>query len=303
MGSARVPDFFIVGAPKCGTTALSTYLSSHHAVFMPEMKEINFFSEDFPRFRKVSSLEEYKTLFANAPNEALIGDGSSFHLYSEVAIGRIMTANPAAKIIIMLRNPVDMAHSLHAQQLFSVMEDVEQFEVAWSLQRKRAAGRCLPKYCLEPKHLLYKDVCSFSEQVARVLKHVPAGQVRIVIFEEFFRGLEAEYKEILDFLGVERDLPKHFPRVNENRVPRYKALHRVLRHPPFPINHLVLPAKRLTSYLNLRPRVALGRLNTRVTKRPPLEPAFRRALEQEFESDIRRLEGILGRSLACWRAE
>jgi Sulfotransferase domain len=303
MKSERVPDFFIVGAPKCGTTALSVYLSSHPAVLMPELKEINFFCDDFPMFRKVSNLADYKNLFANAMEEVLIGDASSFHLYSEVAIRRIMTANRAAKIIIMLRNPVDMAHSLHAQQLFSLMEDVEQFELAWSLQRERAEGRRLPKHCLEPKHLLYKDVCCFSGQVTRVLEHVPAAQVKVVISEEFFSNLEAEYCGILDFLGLQHQLPKRFARVNESKMPRNKRLHQFLRYPPSPISRLVPPAKRLANYFNVRPRVALSRLNTSVRQRAPLDPAFRRALEREFAPDIERLEGILGRSLACWRVE
>jgi hypothetical protein len=303
MGSERMPDFFIVGAPKCGTTALSVYLSSHPAIFMPEMKEINFFCDDFPRFRKISDLDSYSALYANAKQRELVGDASSFHMYSEVAIRRIMTANPDAKILIMLRNPVDMAHSLHAQQLYSLMEDVEQFERAWSLQQERAEGRCLPRHCLEPKHLLYKDVCCFSGQVARILEQVAAPQVKVVIFEEFFSNLEAEYSGVLEFLGVRSDLPKRFARVNESKVPRHRRLHQFLRYPPFPISTLVPPAKRLANHFNLQPRIALTRLNTRVTKRAPLEPAFRRALEREFEPDIRQLEGVLGRSLACWRVE
>jgi hypothetical protein len=303
LGSERVPDFFIVGAPKCGTTALSAYLSSHPAVFMPEKKEINFFCDDFFRFRKVSNLADYSNLFANAPKTALVGDASAFHLCSEVAIRRIMETNGKAKIIVMLRNPVDMAYSLHAQQLFSLTEDVEQFEVAWSLQRERSEGRFLPEHCLEPKHLLYKEMCSFSGQVTRVLQHVPAAQAKVVIFEEFFSSLEAEYQEILDFLGLQSDLPKRFARVNASKVPRNKRLHQFLRYPPFPIRNVIPPVKRLANHFNLRPRVALSVLNTRTMERAPLEPAFRRALERQFEPDIQSLEGILGRSLACWRVE
>jgi hypothetical protein len=108
----RKPDFFIVGAPKSGTTAMYFYLKQHPEIFMPERKELHFFGSDFFAPHFVRDLKEYLKFFEGADNKKRIGEASVWYLYSKRAAFEIKEFNPDADIIIMLRNPVDMMYSL-----------------------------------------------------------------------------------------------------------------------------------------------------------------------------------------------
>ena len=206
----RMPDFFIAGAPKCGTTALYSYLQTYPGIFMPgpkswagqvSAKEPHYFCFDFPDYRRYRSLDDYRQLFAEAPADAMIGEGSVWYLYSEVAVPEIMAVNPRAKFIILLRNPVDMADSLHNLLFHTLDEDIEDLAVAWDMQAQRARGQQIPRRCRESRHLLYREVCSFYPQVERLLAHVPREQCMIIISEEFRAAPAETYRQVLQFLG------------------------------------------------------------------------------------------------------
>ncbi len=174
-------DFCIIGAPKCGTTALYAYLRDHPGVFMPEPKEPHYFCTDFPNYRKVRSCAAYRELFQAAPPGVLLGEASVWYLFSEVAVARILDDNPASRMIVMLRNPVDMVWALHAQLIHSLDEDVLDLETAWDLQAARAQGQHLPVHCREPKHLQYRAAGSYSHQLERLFRLVPRDRVLLLL--------------------------------------------------------------------------------------------------------------------------
>ena len=121
----KKPNFFIVGAPRCGTTALSEYLRGHPNVFFSQPKEIGFFATDFPGSRVITRFEDYMALFNDVqPDHLRVGEGSVWYMYSREAARNIHEYNPKAKLIVMLRNPVDLVHSLHSQLLLSIDEIV-----------------------------------------------------------------------------------------------------------------------------------------------------------------------------------
>lgn len=130
------PNFFIVGAPKCGTTSLYEYLRSHPQVFMPEKKEPEHFSDDLDwrnvmLRHRVADRDDYLSLFDPAPaHAAAVGEASTWYLFSEAAAGAIHDFNPEARIIIMLRDPVKMMYSLHGQFLKDCNEVIEDFAQA-----------------------------------------------------------------------------------------------------------------------------------------------------------------------------
>src|SRR4051812_22016289 len=101
------PDFFIAGAPKSGTTALFEYLSRHPSVFMPDIKEPNFFSSDLHTKGQRFRADEYLALFEAARSDQLTGEASAIYLYSAVAVARLMQHNPRARVVVILRNPVE----------------------------------------------------------------------------------------------------------------------------------------------------------------------------------------------------
>ena len=162
----KEPNFFIIGAPKCGTTSLARWLSEHPEVFMSPVKEPHFFSTDFS-LGDFSDENSYYALFADAcPNHIAVGEASATYLRSEVAVMNIENKHRRARYIVMLRNPVDMAHSLHWQAVFSGDENAEDFEQAWRLNSKRENGQDIPPNCRDPKTVQYRRFCSLGEQLS-----------------------------------------------------------------------------------------------------------------------------------------
>ena len=129
----RLPDFFIVGAPKCGTSALASYLRSHPKILVSPVKEPNYFCFDAPALRVIDRLETYGRLFARARPDQICGEASTAYLFSDEAVPAILDAVPAAQIIVMVRNPLDMVVSHHSQKLYALEENEPDFETAWRL--------------------------------------------------------------------------------------------------------------------------------------------------------------------------
>jgi hypothetical protein len=291
---SRKPDFFIVGAAKCGTTALYSYLAAHPAVYMPECKEPNYFCTDLPRYGHVATLSEYEALFSSAQPHALTGEASVLYLYSKVAIGQLMAHNANAKIIVMLRNPIEAARSMHALQWRYELEDVGDFEQAWRLQKPRLEGQHLPPRWPYPDVLQYGALYCYAPQVRRLLAQVPRTQCLFLIFEEFFADPSRHFARLLEFLGLPPDPARTaFPVVNQAIGARSARLERVLRHPP----PAVVPLRRAARAVAFHPLRALQRLNRVVGQKPPLRRSFREELEKYFSADVAELEQLLGRKL------
>jgi hypothetical protein len=289
------PDFFIVGAPKCGTTALFNYLAAYPSVFMPENKEPNYFCTDLPRYGHVATLTEYEALFASAQPHALTGEASALYLYSKVAISGVITHNANAKIIVMLRNPIEAARSMHAFQWSYELEDVFDFEEAWRLQKARLEGRDLPPRWPYPDHLQYGALYSYAPQVRRLLAHVPRDKCLFLLFEEFFADPSRHFARVLEFLGLPPDPARtDFPVVNRTIGVRSARLDRLLRQPP----PALMALRRAAHAVALHPMRALQRLNQVAGRKPPLRESFRAELEEYFSADVAELEQLLG--LGLW---
>src|SRR6056297_911031 len=161
------PNFYIVGAPKSGTSALAFYLSEHPQVFFSRPKELFYWSDDHQHARDLHSvytLDDYLKFFqgANPTTHRAIGEGSVNYLQSHNAIENILKFNPEAKFIAMLRDPVDVAYGMHGELVRHYFEDVLDFEKAWALQSDRANGNRIPAKCVMRHQLQYQDVATFS---------------------------------------------------------------------------------------------------------------------------------------------
>ena len=176
------PNFFIVGAAKAGTTSMHEYLCAHPDIFMPSgadlrltrnaLKEPYFFGSDLDiaEYWSIRDREQYLSLFVDAGNAKRIGEASVWYLPSTEAASEIKQFNPNAKIIIMLRNPVDMVYSLHGQFLRSGNEDIVDFEEALNVQEDRRNGRRIPTSAHFPGGLQYTSIATFSPQVIPIPK-------------------------------------------------------------------------------------------------------------------------------------
>ena len=140
--SMMKPNFFIIGAPKCGTTSLAAWLAEHPQIYFSPTKEPHFFNTDHKRF--LNSLQSYEKLFAGASkHHCSVGEASVWYMYSSAAVPNILEYNSDAKFIVMLRNPIEMAPSLHEELVFTGREDVNEFSEAWQLQDLRRNGPAL----------------------------------------------------------------------------------------------------------------------------------------------------------------
>lgn len=297
------PNFFIAGAPKCGTSALYRYVRQHPNVFMPKMKEPHFFSSDLVTYHKVKSMAEYRELFrGSTARHFRIGEASASYLLSSVALAHIRDFNPDAKIIAMFRNPVELVYSFHSQLLFWSEETVEDFETAWRLQERRSQGLDLPRTCQEPFWLQYRRVGQLGTQVERMLSVFPAEQVKLILFDDFAASPERVYRDVLDFLELPQDNRTEFPRVNENKQAKSTWLRNFVRKPPPALKKGYRALKRRLGAEKVGVlRDALVDLNTVKLKRPPLAPAFRAELVDTFADEVSRLSRVLGRDLSHWK--
>src|SRR6185295_17816556 len=132
-------------------------------------------------------------------------------------VPEILNFSPEAKIIVMLRNPIDLIQSLHSLNVLMGIENIFDFEKAWGAEKERKGGKNLPMFCTEPKILLYSEWGKLGEQMERLLSHVKKGNLKIIIFDEFIKNTRQVYEEVLSFLGVPKDGRTKFTVINENR--------------------------------------------------------------------------------------
>lgn len=298
----KKPNFFIVGAPKSGTTALSQYLSEHPNVFMTNPKEPNYFSDDMPKRYIARSLEDYLLLFKNSnSSHSVSGEASVFYLYSSCALQNIYNFNKQAKIIVLLRNPVDIVYSLHSQYVYNFVEDEKDFEKAWNLQESRRIGLNLPGNSRVPKILQYKDVAMLGNQVEKLFNIFPNDQVKLILFDDFADFTKKVYEDVLRFLGVPIVGKASFARVNENKIPRIFKLNRFLHNPPDFIRKIVQILYK-TFGIDIGEIIMrfILNLNSRKVERKRMSPDFRKKLITEFQEDILKLSNIINRDLSHW---
>lgn len=297
----RKPNLFIIGAPKCGTTALSTYLGRHPAVFMSDPKEPHYFCTDFPKMRTVSTESNYEDLFREVKEcHKIVGEASVWYLYSTDAVANLFKYNPNAQIIVMLRNPVDLVHSMHSQNINSADEDVKDFKKAWELQELRIKGHKIPKHCREPAKLLYGKFGKLGEQVAALLQIVPEDQIKFVVFDEFIRDTENIFNDVLKFLSLEPVSEIEFEPINQNEAPRSLLLTRLTRRPPSGLVAISQSFKKMLGMEKLGVIDLLMRINLVTRKRRPLDDRFRAQLIEYFAEDISKLSTYINKDLGAW---
>jgi hypothetical protein len=210
----RVPDFFIVGHAKSGTTALYEMLRRHPQIYLPDSKEPWFFASDMrPRFQPPwagmppETLEDYLLLFAQAGAEQRAGEASSSYLWSRTAAARIAEVQPDARIIAILREPASFLRSLHLQLLQTHVESHKQLRKAMSLEAARRHGKHVPRRSHRPQLLQYADHVRYVEQLRRYHELFAPEQVLVLIYEDFRRDNEATVRKVLRFLQVDDSHP------------------------------------------------------------------------------------------------
>ena len=298
------PNLFIVGAPKCGTSALAEYLNQHPQVFICSPKEPFYWSSDFPLLQdrhSMDSLDRYLELFREATAQhRVVGEGSTNYLRSIHAIPQILDFNPDARFIAMLRNPVDVVHAFHAELLYNFIEDESDFETAWRLQEDRKQGNAIPVRCEAPQLLQYAESGLFSRQISRFFDIVPRSQRQVIIFDDFKANTRDVFDQTLQFLGLDAFSKESFERVNAAHVHRSPLLAKLVFDPPRPLRPIVNTVRRAARRYKFTWIESFKDWLRRPEKRCPLSPEFRMELANYFAPDVEYLSTLLDRDLTHW---
>lgn len=235
----RIPDFFIVGHEKCGTTALFELLRQHPQIFMPDLKEPRFFYRDRLHADSTAesagvgndlrprTLEAYLSLFADADPAQRAGEASPQYIRSPDAARLIAQVQPDARIIAVLREPASLVRTFHLNNLLALVETERDLRKAIALEEPRRQGMEIPSGSLAPDRLFYCDHVRYMEQLRRFESHFPAEQIMVIIYDDFRRDNDATMRRILRFLEV--DDTHSFEPVGATRVRkavRFPRLHR-----------------------------------------------------------------------------
>lgn len=275
------PTFFIVGAVKSGTTSLYAYLSKTPGVFMPDVKETRYYLSNFIELQEGRSKDrirdktKYLKLFLNAKNEKAIGEATPFYLVDPKSAELIHHDVPNARIIVILRDPIERAFSHYLMRKRNGIE-------------KRSFHELIDmKLKTDPKKFnLILDAGLYCEQVKRFLDVFGYSQVKILFFESFIKNPKKAVKDVLNFLQVDANPPDDIDKIyNPYGEPRGK------------IAQSILSSKTIRTISRKTPQTLRWRFKQGVllkeTKKPEISEDNRLGLENYYRNNMKNLELLL----------
>ncbi len=288
----RMPNFIILGTPKAGTTAIYNYLKQHPQIYMPPFKEPHFFSfegEQKPHW-SIKTLEDYQALFQDATSEQIIGEASTWYLYSQTAAGRIRHHIPDVKLIAILRNPIERAYSSWAFRVQCGWESITDFKQALQAEPQRICENYEWDF-----H--YLKTGFYYHQIKRYFDAFPQEQIKIIIYEDFqvdpIKVLESIYK----FVGVDKTL-----------ISDISTKHNVTYLPKNNFINLMMNRRSITKDIvkSIIPKQLTQAIAHRLRKEnkaqlPPLSSAVKHNYLAFYQEDISELEKLINRDLTVWK--
>lgn len=291
----KEPSFFCVGAAKSGTSALHYFLGQHPDIFMPEIKEIHHFAPDILSKNDYwLDNEKYFSLFKNALPHQIIGETSAFYLLSEEAATNILQYNSLAKIIILLRSPVEFIHSLHSQLVFNGEENITNLEDALDAETNRLQGIDLPISRIQEKHL-YTKAAKYYRQVKRFTDIFDEENIKIVLYDDFKTNLKESIKDIYEFIGVDKSFIPNIKSVNSNKKIRSRHLQKINKKIT---DKILTPSIGFDTAQKISKKVI--KLNSKFFKREEMSEQTKIGLVKILESDIKQLEKLINMDLSNW---
>ncbi len=296
------PNFFVVGAARSGTTSLDRYLDQHPEIYLSPRKEMHFFAADsFPRTgpgderlnkRVVQDEEQYDSFFAGATNEIAIGESSVFYLCFPNIAERIAKAVPHAKILIVLREPVDRAYSAYMHLVRDGREHAT-FADGLRLEEERKNTGFEPMWW-------YREVSHYYEQVKHYLDIFGTQQVKVLLYDELFTNLEQTLCDVFTFLGVRENVSIDTSiRYNVAGIPKSRRLYTLLD------NFIARPNLLEKSIKTLLPAqlraAAANKAMSMLLHSVPMQPQTHTQLKEDFAEDVGKLGDMLHRDLHSWQ--
>jgi len=297
----NIPNTFIIGAPKCGTTSMAHYLSQHSQVYMSHIKEPHYFiREDMPNLNTFSE-STYLELFSYANDKhKVIMEASVWYLYGKNAAKLIKKFNPNSKLIVMLRRPDEMVYSMHSQNYVSRNDDIVDFETAWKLCSERKQGRNVFKQCKDNKLLAYDEIANYASQLENIYNYFPREQVKVIFYDDFKDNVEREFLSVQKFLELNEQRLTDYGIVNRNTTLKNELFANIITKPPSFILRFSKIVKKIFRIKKIGLRNKLKDLNQRAVQRVPLSKELRIKLIKNYEVEVAKLSSLTGRDLSSW---
>ena len=291
----RKPDFYIVGAPKAGTTSLYRYLRQHPQIFLPDQKEPRFFvDDDYLRGRgtfaprPVRCLSDYLALFAGVPECVRAGEASTSYLHCQTSATRIHEFTPDARIVVMLRDPVDRAYSHYGHRRKSGRE-VLSFEEAIATEKER------------PAPFRYVHNGFYARQLKRYLDLFGKDSVGVFFLEDMAHDAVGLCRQLFSFLQVDATVEVDVSTIhNAAARPRSARATRLYKSVTLGDRAYLRVAKRLVPPRVRRAARSAAHRMLLTRRVPPIREETRRALVDRYRAEVRELEVLTGRDLGHW---
>ncbi len=318
----KISDFdrfaFIAGAPRCGTTTIARLLASHPQLSFSTVKEPHFFAMHDLRGRRdeeVRSLveSEYLDRFFD-PSSARIGaEGSVSYLYTPEQLEPVLKLWPDSRFIVAVRDPLAMLPSLHGRLFYLGDETIASFAHAWAAIPDRAAGRRIPRSCVDPRFLRYDEAGRLGTYVERMFAAVGRERCLVVVFDDLVADSTAQSRRIVEFLGLDPVEPLPLRAERRSRQVRYPWLQRLLKRPPMRVRAYLAGhhyrrrlvkdgddsgGEAVEKMLSIRKK--LLRWNRVEGESPPVAFAVQEDIRDRLKGEIDHLGELIGRDLSHW---
>lgn len=298
-----LPNFLIIGVEKSGTTALWYYLKQHPDIFMTDKKEPKFFAfenNNFDckgpgdnKFKKntVTKFENYINLFKKVTNEKAIGEASPVYFLKKEYAERVRQYIPGAKLILVIRNPVDRAYSSYMHLRRDGRENCNDFEMAISKCEERIYKRYAPIWNYIGGSFYYENIKNYFEIF-------PKEQIKIYLYDDFKNDNLSVLKNIFNFLEVDENFkPSINSMINDSFIPKSRLLHKVLkkRWNFYKKTNRYMPNKLRKKYINIT-----NHLWENNKLKPKLPEKTKYELIEIFKEDILKTQDLIGKDLSMW---
>ncbi len=296
MKAQNHPTFLVIGAGKSGTTSLNWYLSQHPQVFMCPKREPDFFAyEGTDAAGAVTIWDDYIDLFGEAGDARAIGDTSPSYMHVAGTAQRIRHYLPDARLVAILRHPVERLYSRYMQLVRQDDAPAQPFSAAAD-----------PHSVWWQRHDLVPEGF-YARHLAPYFEAFPRESIRVYLYEDYANSPEAVYADICRFIGVDDGFrPDLQTRLHQSGQLRSRVLNEVIGSNG--AIKRVLATRFPAAYERLRRAPALvqklNRFRSLNVRKPPLDPSLRIELARAiYGEDIRALEGLLDRDLGAWIGE
>lgn len=294
-----IPNLFLVGAGKSGTSALYEYLSCHSQIYMAPEKELSYFGADLDFRSRRLSLAEYLRFFEGTEDYSYRGDASVQYLLSGHAAAEIKEFSPEAMILILVRNPLEVMHARHAQNVYAGSETIRDFASAVEAEARRRCGLDIPRGVECVNWLYYRDWVRYSEQITRYLNVFGRGRVWLGVYDDLKANPLEVYRSVMRFLKLSDANPLAFKKINVNKSARSFAFQRAVTGRFSTVNRvakIMVPNRKLRSILQR----FLMQANSKPAIRVPVGSELHARLISELRPEVEFLQSLLHRDLSSW---